>query len=205
VKRIDLEHWPRRGHYELFRTFEQPHYAVTVDVRCDGVRERARAAGAPLHMLVGHAITAAAAAVPALRQRLRPDGVVEHAALNPSMTVMGPGDVFAFCPMVFRDDLGAFVRDNAAAVQQAAAHPGVDVDHTDDARLFITAIPWFAFTSFTHPVRSRATDSVPLVAWGRIAQRDGGEWMPVNVQVHHALVDGVHLSEFFAGLETGLG
>ena len=204
MKRIDMEGWPRRAHHDLFRSFEQPQYAVTVNVGCDGVRERARALGVPLSMLVGHAITAAVNAVPALRQRLRPGGVAEHEVVHPSMTVMGAGDVFAFCPMEYREDLAAFVRDNAAAITRAVADPGVDVAYDDDDRVFITAIPWFAFTSFTHPVRSRAADCVPLVAWGRITTHDGQERMPVNVQVHHALVDGAHVAAFFARLEEQL-
>ena len=202
MKRIDLDSWPRRGHYELFRTFDQPHYAVTVDLRCDGIRERARAVGAPLNLLVAHAITAAASAVPALRQRLRADGVVEHEVLHPSVTVMGPGDVFAFCPLTFHAELDVFVRASADAVARARSAPGVDVDHEADDRLFISAVPWFAFTGVTHPVRSRTLDSVPLVAWGRITASAGEERMPVNVQVHHALVDGVHLANFFARLEA---
>lgn len=47
-------------------------------------------------------------------------------------------------------------------------------------------------------------DCVPRITWGRYRQQ-GERWaVPVAVQVHHALVDGVHLGRFYAGVEERL-
>ena len=53
----------------------------------------------------------------------------------------------------------------------------------------------------THPFDG-PQDCIPRIAWGKIAA-DGERWaMPVAVQVHHALVDGRHIGQFFEKLET---
>ncbi len=42
----------------------------------------------------------------------------------------------------------------------------------------------------------RPVDSIPRLAWGRFREEGGRLVMPLSVQVHHALVDGRHASEF---------
>jgi chloramphenicol O-acetyltransferase type A len=42
---------------------------------------------------------------------------------------------------------------------------------------------------------------VPRIAWGRFEEREGKLVMPLNVQAHHALIDGVHLAKFFRKVE----
>ncbi len=201
MKRIDLASWNRRGHYELFRSLDQPQYSTTVHLDCTGLKMAARSANVPLALFVTHAISRVANSLPEFRQRVDEEGVVEHELIHPSMTVLGVGELFAFCPLMYHDDLRRFATDAAPRVESAKARPGVDVNHAEQNRIFISAIPWFYFSSFTHPIVSHQLDSVPRVAWGKIEAIQDREFMPVNVQVHHALVDGLHLARFFDDLQ----
>ena len=45
---------------------------------------------------------------------------------------------------------------------------------------------------------------MPRITWGRISSRNDGWTMPVAVQVHHALVDGLHLGRFYDALQQRL-
>jgi chloramphenicol O-acetyltransferase type A len=38
---------------------------------------------------------------------------------------------------------------------------------------------------------------VPKIVFGRHREAGGRRWMPVSVEVHHALVDGLHVGRFF--------
>ncbi|HNW93561.1 MAG TPA: CatA-like O-acetyltransferase [bacterium] len=64
--------------------------------------------------------------------------------------------------------------------------------------MFITCLPWVAFTSFVLPVATRQPDSVPRIAWGKFIESGGKVTLPVAVQVHHAVVDGLHVGQFYA-------
>ncbi len=202
MKRIDLASWNRQGHYGLFRSLDQPQYSTTVRLDCTGLKAAVHSANIPLALFVTHAISRVANSLPEFRQRLDEAGVVEHELIHPSMTVLGAGDLFAFCPLVYHDDIKRFASDAAPRIELAKLKPGVDVNHAEQDRIFISAIPWFSFTSFTHPIVSHRLDSVPRVAWGKIEDAGGLERVPVNVQVHHALVDGLHLAHFFDGLQA---
>ncbi|TFG78810.1 MAG: chloramphenicol acetyltransferase, partial [Flavobacteriales bacterium] len=40
-------------------------------------------------------------------------------------------------------------------------------------------------------------DSVPRITYGKFFEQDWKLMMPLNIQAHHALVDGHHLGAFF--------
>lgn len=73
-----------------------------------------------------------------------------------------------------------------------------------NALLHFTTLPWLHFTSFSHARNWGREDSVPKLAFGRL-QADGGRlWLPVSVEVHHALMDGLHLGRYVQALEAAM-
>ena len=71
-----------------------------------------------------------------------------------------------------------------------------------DELIYMTAIPWVSFTSFVHPIHMNPVDSVPRIAWGKYYYDGNTIRMPVSVQVHHALMDGQNVAEYFENVET---
>jgi chloramphenicol O-acetyltransferase type A len=61
----------------------------------------------------------------------------------------------------------------------------------------MTAIPWVSFTSFMHPLDLSPVDSVPRFAWGKFFADGELLKMPLSVQAHHALMDGLHVGRFY--------
>jgi chloramphenicol O-acetyltransferase type A len=73
-----------------------------------------------------------------------------------------------------------------------------------DDLLFMTAIPWVSFTSFAHPMKLHPADSVPRFAWGKYFKEGGLVKMPLSVQGHHALMDGIHMARFYTEIQDYL-
>lgn len=46
--------------------------------------------------------------------------------------------------------------------------------------------------------------SIPKLAFGRIDADGSRQWMPLSVEVHHALMDGLHIGRFFEAFEAAL-
>ena len=69
-----------------------------------------------------------------------------------------------------------------------------DVDITN---LHRSSLPWVRFTSVSHPIHMHPADSVPRITWGKCASENGAVRMPMSVQVHHGLADGVHVGQFY--------
>ena len=58
-------------------------------------------------------------------------------------------------------------------------------------------IPWISFTSFAHARKPGKEDSVPKIVFGKYTQKNDLTKTPVSVEVHHSLMDGIHVGKFF--------
>ena len=55
-----------------------------------------------------------------------------------------------------------------------------------------------------HPMHLQPADSIPRFAWGKFFEDGKRLKMPLSVQGHHALMDGLHMSKFYAGVQEYL-
>jgi chloramphenicol O-acetyltransferase type A len=195
---IDLKKWKRRDHYMWFRKYAQPFFSVTVDVDVTPVWNASRKRGAPSFFLssVFHMLNAAND-VEAFRLRLRARGVWRHDRVAVGPTIMRTDETFGFVRLEPAASLAAFAARGKAAIAEAAARkvlaPSRQV--TDDI-IFHSVLPWLRFTSFTNAVPGGG-DSIPRIVFGRCARQGRRMKMPVAVEVHHALVDGLDVARFF--------
>lgn len=203
---IPLESWPRRAALEHFRRMAQPAFSVTVPVDVTRLRERAAVHGATPWLAYHHAALEAANGIDAMRQTLREERVREFAVIHASTTVLREDGSFGFVTLPRDASLAAFAaraRPNVERVRQAsgdlfaADEPG---DVREETLVHMTALPWLAFTAFTH-ARGQGDDR-PKVAFGRFKEEGSRLLMPVAVDVHHALCDGVHVGRFFERLQA---
>jgi chloramphenicol O-acetyltransferase type A len=158
----------------------------------------------PFTVAIVYVITRAANAIPEFRQRMRPGIVVEHEIVHPSVTILADADLFSFCTFDYMEDFPAFAARAAERIAYVKAHPAVKNEPGQDDLLYMTAIPWVSFTSFMHPMHLHPADSVPRFAWGKFFEDGTLLKMPLSVQGHHALMDGIHMGRFYAEVQDYL-
>ena len=202
MRTIDMQTWPRYAHYQLFRGFDHPHYSLGANVDVSEFYPAVKESGISLSAALVYVVARAANQVPEFRLRMRGDIVVEHELAHPSITVLTADELFGFCLIEYTAAFTEFVRRATERIAFARENPTLQDEPGRDDLLFMTALPWFSFTSFTHPMNLKAADSIPRFAWGKIFA-EGGRWkLPLGAQAHHALVDGLHMSRFFEGVEA---
>ncbi|MEZ5812583.1 MAG: chloramphenicol acetyltransferase [Rhizobiaceae bacterium] len=201
---INLATWPRRSQYLFFRTYRNPHFSVTTNVDVTRLMGELRPKGTPVFNACLFAITGAANDVPEFRTRFNATQVFTCAEVGASVTVPIEDRKFAFCDVPWSPDWNTF---NEACKQEiAAARQQTELKNKvagDPNWIYMTCLPWVHMTAMVHPV-SGQEDCIPRVAWGKIAQTNGRWQMPVAVQVHHALADGLHVGQFFEALQIRL-
>ena len=195
---IDLKTWKRRDHYMWFRKYAHPFFSVTVDVDVTSVWNASRKRGAPSFFLSSvFYMLKAANDVEAFRLRLRARGVWCHDRVAVGPTIMRTDETFGFVRLEPAASLAAFAAHGKAAIAEAASRkvlaPSRQV--TDDI-VFHSVLPWLQFTSFTNALPGGG-DSIPRIVFGRCTRQGRRMTMPVAVEVHHALVDGLDVARFF--------
>jgi chloramphenicol O-acetyltransferase type A len=101
------------------------------------------------------------------------------------------------------EDFGTFAEKTAERIAYVKENPWVR-DVLQDDVLYLSAIPWVVFTGFLHPMRLQPEDSIPRFVWGKFFEEGELLKMPLGVQGHHALMDGVHVGKFYGEIQDYL-
>lgn len=194
---IDLDRWRRREHFLLFRGYDRPHFSTTASVDVSACYAASRAGeGTPFTLAMLFAAMHAANEVEAFRLRLREDRVWCHDAVGIGCTVLRPDRTFGFTYLAHETDFSRFAADGKREMERARTGTTLgDGREADDATLHATVLPWIRLTSFTNAMRRE--DSVPKLTFGKRYTEGGAWYVPACVEVHHALVDGIDVGEFF--------
>ena len=203
MRTINLENWPRRGHFEWLNTFDMPHFNLSANMDITAFKTAVKARGVSFTVAAVYLIARTANDVPEFRQRIRGDAVVEHEIVHPSTTYLTEGDLFSFCHMPYDADFSVFGQQAAQQIALVKERPSIEDEAGRDDLLFLTSIPWVSFTGFLHPMRLNP-DSIPRIAWGKFFAEGERLKMPLSVQAHHALVDGVHMGRYFERMQAYL-
>ncbi len=198
---IDLDTWPRRRHYELYRGLDYPHFGLCAEVEIGAFQAAVKAAKLSFTSAAAWVLARAANEMPEFRLRIRGGQVVEHEVVHPSFIVLNEQELFSFCTVPYRADMRAFCVLAAERMAQVQAEPVLADEPGQDDLLFMTSLPWVSFTSMQHPIHMHPVDSVPRIAWGKFFVREGRTWMPVAVQAHHALMDGLHVGRYYESIQ----
>jgi chloramphenicol O-acetyltransferase type A len=208
---LDLTTWPRRDAFEFFRHFDKPFFNVCV--RLDVARLKAALAewpGVGLSLACCHVALCLANRYEPFRLRIEQGRVRVHDQVHGSTTVLrDDGESFFFADLAHHTDFAAFCAHARSAIDAARTfHAEFAPKPDESAVVYFTSLPWLHFTSFSHArqwARDGARDdSIPRFAFGR-AQAEGEHlWLPMSIEVHHALMDGAHVGRFVQAFEAVL-
>ncbi len=204
MRTIDLSTWPRRKHFEVYNAFDYPHFNLCANVDITALYPFVKQRALSVNITLVYLFARVANAIPEFRQRIREAQVVEHDVVHPSSTILTEGDLFSFCHFPYIADYAAFAQQAAVVIERVKQHPTLEDGPGRDDLLFMSAIPWVSFTSVMHPIHLHPIDSVPRIAWGKFFTEGNALKMPLSVQVHHALMDGVHLGRYYAQVQAYL-
>jgi chloramphenicol O-acetyltransferase type A len=196
-----MQTWSRREHFKAFSAFDYPHFSLCANVDLTALYPFIKQRGISINLAIVYLLARAANAIPEFRYRIRPGEVVEHEIVHPSTTILTKEDLFSFCTIEYIEDFSSFAVRAAEQIAYLQDHPTVGDKPGHDDLLFMTAIPWVSFTSFMHPLHLHPADSVPRFAWGKFFEEGEFLKMPLSVQGHHALMDGLHVGKLFAEVQ----
>ncbi len=203
MKKIQFTSPHRKKHFEFFRAMNHPHFNVTAQVDISYLAAYIKDNDLPFSLTMVYFLSRTANEIPEFRWRIRGEDVVEHEAVHPSYTVATESaDVFSFCTVPYSAEYDSFIHNAKEIEQKMWEDPNLEDEEGRDDYLFLSALPWIRFTSMQHAMQEHPGDCVPRISWGKYYTSENRTWLPVSVQVHHALVDGRHTGAYFELLEA---
>ncbi|TNE65093.1 MAG: chloramphenicol acetyltransferase [Bacteroidetes bacterium] len=198
---VDLANWPRRSTFDFFKNYDDPFFNITAPVEVTGLYRLSKQEGSSFFLNSLFCVMQAANALEAFRLRLLDGQLVCYDTVHIGSTVLMPDNTFRFCYFDYTPDRQAFLDAGQQRIDQLMASP--ELDPKDDAlnMLHISVIPWVAFTSFKHARRWGVADTVPKIVMGKYERQGDKLLIPLSVEVHHAMMDGFHVGEYFRKVE----
>lgn len=202
MKKIDLSSWNRRAQFEFYSEFKQPFFNVcaTVDVTktVNYCKKNQLSYFICSLFLLGHT----ANQIEAFRYRINNDEVDIHDNLALSCTVLNNDESFSFCEFGECSNFDSFYQHAAAQLDRVKnGSKSLASNNQHQNKIFCSVLPWLHFTSFAHAQKQDKHDSIPRIVMGKYKHSQNEILMPVSVEVHHALVDGLHVGQYFEKLQ----
>jgi len=194
---IDLETWNRREHFSFYNRLEYPYLNITANVNLTRLIPWIKANGYSVFATIAYITSQAANEIPELRLRIRGKQVVEHEVVRSSFTVLANDNTFGFATVDYANDFLAFHQQVLDAIQTTRANPSIKDEPGRDDMIFLTTMTWVSFTQISHPLPLNPPDSFPRITWGKIFNQQDQILMPLSLNANHALVDGLHIGQFF--------
>lgn len=202
---LDLETWPRRAVFEFYRNFDKPFFNICTRLDVTNLLDELRRHPGVSSWLTYHYFALKAAnQIEQFRYRLRDGKVLIHDVINGGTTLMLPNETFTLVYFDYAETFADFIGPAQRAVAETKQTGVFQPRHEDDARIHCTTLPWISFTSFSHARNWRREDSVPKISFGKFTRENERTLMPFSVEVHHALVDGLHVGRYVARIEEML-
>jgi chloramphenicol O-acetyltransferase type A len=202
---LDLEKWNRREVFEFFRSFDKPYFNICTRLDITELLALLRRRSHVSVSLAYHYFALRAAnEIEPFRYRLRDGKVLVHDVIHGGTTVMLPDENFTLTYFGYDEDFGKFIDEAERSVKEAQSGDGAFRPRASDDLVHFTTLPWVSFTSFSHARNWRREDSVPKIAFGKFIKENERVLLPISVEVHHALMDGLHVGRYLARLEETL-
>lgn len=205
AKQLDLKKWIRRDVFEFFLGFDKPYFNICTQLDITQLMTALHdRPDLSVSMAYHYFALRAANEIEPFRYRLKNGEVIIYDVIHGGTTVLLPSENFTLVYFEYDEGFEKFMDGAERAVKAALSGDGAFRPNPRDDMIHFTTLPWVAFTSFSHARNWSREDSVPKIAFGKFIKANDRTLLPFSVEVHHALMDGLHVGRYLARLEEAL-
>ncbi len=193
---INLSTWKRREHFEVFKNFDEPLFGITVRVECMAAYTKAKELNYPFSLYYLYLSMKAANEIEEFRYRIEDDKVICYDSVGAGPTVFREDETYGCGYMPYNQNIEVFMMQAKAETERVKAERGLKFPYTGEDIIHYSTLPWADFTSVNHARKLAAYPSIPKITFGKITKDGEKMWLPVDIHVNHALMDGFHVGKF---------
>lgn len=202
MKIINLENWERKSQFNFFKNYEDPFFNITATLNVTNLYRFCKEHKLSFFLASLYIANKAMNEIPAFKLRLKEGNVVEFDEIHIDSTVLNSDETFSFCHFEAYSTIFEFVN-NANKVIDNLRNGIVDTSHVYDIDVaHSTTIPWVSITGFKHARNGNEKEiGIPKIVFGKFYEENESKIMPFSVEVHHALMDGIHVGLLFTNMQ----
>ena len=194
---IDIEHWDRKEFYEHFIKEVVCTYSVTVNLDITNLKHER------LYPVMIWLLTGTVNEMSEFRTSLTKEGLGIYDSMHPMYTVFNKdhknfSGIWSYYSSDYNEFLHNYECDIAVYSTSTRYAPKAG---TPENSFNISMLPWVEFTSCNINVYDEGKFLLPIFTMGKFFERDEKRFLPLSIQVHHAVCDGYHVGIFVEKLQ----
>ena len=202
---LDTERWNRKQLFEFFIGYRTPHFNICTNIDITELHRFVRGRNIKISLALHYYALRIANEIEPFRYRLKENNrVYIYDVIHGGTTVMLPDESFGYAYFDYVRDFDTFINGMGKAVDDVVNGDGKLRPTMRDDVIYHTTLPWISFTSFAHARNTGRGESIPRIVFGKFTEERERVMMPFSVEVHHALMDGLHVGRYLTRMEEAL-
>lgn len=205
---IDLDTWPRRSHWQYYRTMVKAAVSMTKRVDVTDLLSFCHREGLGFSPVLLHTVSKTVNGLGCMRMFADEEGnPAVWDVVHPNFTLFHPEDeTFSDVWIEYAPELKDFLENYRRVLSEYGDRRGIKVRDGQPPNFFpISGIPWLSYDSFTsYTAGDRPPMLFPVLNYGKYEPCEGRFIMPFSITISHAAMDGYHLAQFFQRLQGAL-
>lgn len=203
---IDFDSWSRKQHFELFKNFTQPYFNVCVTLNAQRLFEHCQQYNRSFFQAYVYATLKACHQYSPIMLRVIDNKPWLLTSVRASVVELSEDDSFIFSYFNHSPTFTEF-SSRATKVSKAAKSQPLFSDAFNQTEgqadlVHISVLPWLNFSSFSHAFCEGECLGIPKLVFGQYDKSTG--LMPLSIDVHHSLMDGLHVAKFINVLQNNI-
>lgn len=201
----DKSQWSRAEHFKFYQGFTHPWYNICTNLDVTELYNYCKQYGHRFSHAYLYLTQQALNQCEPMAYRIVGDEVRIYSPMCVSVALLANDETVRFCDLPHKPIFKQFTQ-SATEVEKRIKDSSFILEQfigkeMRQDTIHMTVLPWVDFTSMTHARDTKHPDSIPKTALGKLTQ-DGEHWrMPFSIEVHHGLVDGLHVGQFINTLQ----
>lgn len=203
-KPIEISQWNRREYFEHYLNQVPCSYSMTLNLDLTALLKEIKKRDIKLYPTMIYLLSTVVNRHEEFRTAIDKDarvGVFDF--LHPSYTIFqNSTETFTNVWTEYTQSFLEFYRQYESDVKNYGATKGFMGKPDTPSNVFtISSIPWVSFTGFNLNLPKAADYLLPIFTTGKYFHENDKTWLPIAIQVHHAVCDRFHLARFVNELQ----
>ncbi|MDE6670626.1 MAG: chloramphenicol acetyltransferase [Ruminococcus sp.] len=198
-KVIDEKTWNRAIHCSVFRNSIEPSFCVTFEADITNFKRSIKEKKLSFTMAMVYAVCKCANEIEAFRYRFLDGKVVLFDKIDTAFTYLNKDtELFKVVNVPMLDNLQEYCN---SALKTANEQKEYFTGPLKNNVFQCSSMSWVKYTHISHTISGNKDNATPLFDWGKYYEKDNRIMIPISVQAHHSLVDGLHIGQYVEKLQ----
>ncbi|RJX75253.1 chloramphenicol acetyltransferase [Vibrio sinensis] len=203
---LNTNTWSRAEHFKFYQGFSHPWFNICSNIDVTALYQYCKQHNHRFFHAYLYLTQQALNQSQTMAYRLVDNQIRVYSPICVSIAILAQDDTVRFCDLDYCVPFSCF-NDMAQETQQRIKATPFILEkfigqEMKQNTIHLTVLPWVDFTSMTHARDTQFPDSVPKMAFGKLTQEDDRWRMPMSIEVHHGLMDGLHVGQFIQTLQS---